>query len=143
MEKDKLLPIGTPVFDVRHGWGKVVEIQKCVTYLLVCHFKEEKEVEAYTKEGRHLEYHKHPMLSLTEYTLEKGGFTSITEFDHDAPKVGDWGYFWDEDAEHCVLGRLKIINKEEKHPYYLTSIAGFSYFSKEIPEHIKKLQENG
>lgn len=142
MEEDKLLPIGTPVFDIRFGWGEVKENTNTQnSYPLVCTFKGQGRM-SYKKEGRSVADHKSPILSLTDYTLEEGGFTSVTEFDFDAPKVGDWGYFWDrEDRNSCVFGKLGNLDKSLDYPYLL-DLGGINYrhFSKEIPEHIKKLQ---
>ena len=138
MKKSKLLPVGTPVFDVRYGWGEVEESTQ-VSYPLYCRFKGEG-VMSYTKEGHSVEGHKSPILSLTEYNLTEGGFTSVTEFDFDAPKAGDFGYFWDDERVCCVYGKLVSFSKTRDYPFESMNTALFKNFSKEIPEHIKKLQ---
>lgn len=141
MEEKKILPIGTKVFDAQYGWGEVSSYAHDSRYPINCKF--DKANPSYTSTGYLVEGHKSPMLSLTEYSLEKGGFTPITEFDFNAPKVVDWGYFWDNEEICCVYyGRLEAINNFNTNPYLIKKEYGYKNFSKEIPEHIKKLQEN-
>jgi hypothetical protein len=121
MGKDKLLPVGTPVFDIRYGWGKVRTLIEESDYPLVCGF-EGGVNETYLKDGRSFKENKVPTLSLTEYNLTEGWFTSITKFDLDLPKVGDWGYFWSNNCKHngfCTFGLLSEINKGEAYCYTL------------------------
>jgi hypothetical protein len=142
MEKlvKELLPIGTKVFDVRYGWGEVEKLTEDDCYPLDCRFKG-KGRDTYTKEGFSVRKNESPLLSLTEYNLTEGGFTSITEFDFDAPRVGDWGYFWDNEKPFITYGRLEEIYKKKTYSYELKNIAMYKNFSKEMPNHIKELQE--
>lgn len=137
MKKEKILPVGTKVFDVRYGWGKVDDCQKYISYPLRIEFANE-EYEYYTLEGMYLDYDKAPLLSLTEYTLEKGGFTPISEY-WNKPKVGDWGYFWDRESDNvAVFGRL--VNIETRN-FGVENSGRWHNFSHEIPDHIKKQME--
>jgi hypothetical protein len=101
----KTLPIGTKVFDIHFGWGEVTNISDIHQYPLTVKFEGSREV--YTQEGLYRRTDKFPTLSLTEYTLETGGFTPITEYGK--PKVGDKGYFWDSNHPDVVYGKLTMI----------------------------------
>lgn len=135
MKEERLLPVGTRVFDVRYGWGQVDDSQKDVSYPLRIEF-DNQEYEHYTLEGMYLDYDKKPLLSLTEYTLENGGFTPISEY-WTKPKIGDWGYFWDIKYEGIHFSQLKQIQEGRK-PYLSASGTTWMNFSEEIPQHIKK-----
>lgn len=135
MKEERLLPVGTKVFDVRYGWGQVDDSQKDASYALRIEF-DNQEYEHYTLEGMYLDYDKTPLLSLTEYTLENGGFTPISEY-WTKPKVGDWGYFWDKEDGQVAFGRLTIITST----FFHTIHGAYQFFSQEIPEHIKKQME--
>jgi hypothetical protein len=101
----KKLLIGTKVFDIRFGWGEVANIYDKAVYQVMVKF--EGSAEVYTQEGLYRRTDKSPTLSLTEYTLEKGRFTPITEYGK--PKVGDMGYFWDSNHPDAVYGKLTMI----------------------------------
>jgi hypothetical protein len=102
----KTLPIGTKVFDINFGWGEVTNISDSSEYQVTVKFKGSTEV--YTLEGLYRRTDKCPTLSLTEYTLETGGFTPITGYST-KPKVGDKGYFWDSNHPDVVYGKLTMI----------------------------------
>lgn len=137
-KENELLPIGTPVYDIRYGWGKVTSYNLDNQYVLRCDFNQNDS--SYTSKGHLVKTHKTPLLSLTEYSLEKGGFTSI-ELYQTMPKVGDWGYFWDKPNDTCAIyAQLKAI-EDCVHPFY-NEVDYYRYFSKEVPKHIKNLQED-
>lgn len=137
MKEEKILPVGTRVFDVRFGWGEIVETKVPVIYnespiLTVCYTRHER---SYTSEYS-------PLLSLTEYTLEKGGFTPISDY-WNKPKVGDWGYFWDNQAEPPKYGKLISIDYDKPYHFQINIGGGFyRRFSKDIPEYIKQQMNN-
>ena len=95
LHSHKKIPIGTRVFDITKGWGEVVEYKNpCVAYEsnMVVKFNGGG-IYTYTLKGKYNSLDETPLLSLTEYSLETGGFTPITDFDK--PEIGDFGYFWD------------------------------------------------
>jgi hypothetical protein len=118
----KTLPIGTKVYHVFLGEGEVVESLKQDFYV------------KFNEKGK--QYYNHSsvgLLSLTEYTLEKGGFTPITEY-YTKPKVGDFGYFWDFKNDSLMYGLLTHINESHTYPYTINKGGNFRCFSHEIPE---------
>lgn len=135
MKEKKILPVGTKVFDVRYGWGEIQSVYTCDTFPLLTWFHDYEIGTSYTLDGKVLKENLTPMLSLTEYTLEKGGFTPISEY-WNKPKVGDWGYFLDrESADVALFGRLTGIETR----YFAVENAGrWHNFSHDIPDHIKK-----
>ena len=139
MKEERLLPVGTKVFDIRYGWGYIVDCD-CRVRPVKVSFQANQFFIYYTIDGKYCVDDKSPGLSLTEYTLENGGFTPISEY-WTKPKVGDWGYFWDFEKEgsiqHIILGKLLEI-KDATHPYVSCSGLCWRHFSHDIPEHIKK-----
>lgn len=133
MKEEKLLPVGTKVFDIRYGWGEVKEYKDGgfpITAKMngtYCY---------YTKDGYgYSATNRVPILSLTEYTLENGGFTPISEY-WTKPKIGDWGYFWDNGIYNGVFfGRLASI---ETRSFGAENAGRWQNFSHDIPDHIKK-----
>jgi hypothetical protein len=132
--KEQLLPVGTKVFDIQYGWGEIKKIEDmdyCYNVLF------DKDVSnCFTKLGKFAEYDINPTLSLTEYTLENGGFTPLS--DYNKPKLGDIGYFWDDnDVE--IAGRViySKITKINKSYFFDSQMIGWGNFSKEIPEWFK------
>ena len=135
----KHLEIGTKVYDIRLGWGEIVEIEDdkypykvdFKDYIVEC-------TEWFTLNGSHNVNDFNATLSLTEYDLVNGGFTPLS--DYNKPKVGDFGYFWDD---NMVLEPRVIMSSITKVPnianfYYDTSDEGYKHFSKEIPEFMKE-----
>jgi hypothetical protein len=117
----KTLPIGTKVYHVFLGEGEVVESLKLDFYV------------KFNEKGK--QYYNHSsagLLSLTPYTLEKGGFTPITEYSK--PKVGDLGYFWDFENEAPRYGLLKHIKESHTYRYTINKGGNFRCFSHEIPQ---------
>jgi len=136
MKEERLLPVGTKVFDVRYGWGEVVNNEDYAHFRICVKF--DGETATYNIDGVNYSTHKYPLLSLTEYTLEKGGFTPISEHWNN-PKVNNWGYFWDNTGNHGVhFGRLIDIDYEEEYPYTSHISSSWHNFSHDIPDHIKK-----
>jgi hypothetical protein len=100
----KKLPIGTKVFDINHGWGEITGESPEHYSVHWHHISDFFRKSNGTLKGSEIKF---PALSLTEYTLEKGGFTPITEYGK--PKVGDNGYFWDSNHPDLVYGKLTMI----------------------------------
>lgn len=136
---NKLLPIGTKVFDVRYGWGEVIETNSERYYPIKVSFNNNIGL-SYTENGYYESTHNNPILSLTEYNLKDGGFTPITEFDPDAPKVGDVGYFWNSEKQ-LTISYSKIIEISNGcfiNPNYTQ----WENFSKEVPQwFIEKMEK--
>jgi len=134
MKEERLLPVGTKVYSVfESSWG-IVKDHHTGLYPLLIKFDCGNE-SYYTREGKVLIGLENPNLSITEYTLENGGFTPISEY-WNKPKVGDWGYFWDNGIYNGVFfGRLASI---ETRGFGAENAGRWQNFSHEIPEHIKK-----
>ncbi len=131
--KEQLLPIGTKVFDIRFGWGKIKIASEKRDFSYYVEF--ENRGDPYDIKGRYLKSHAKPLLSLTEYTLENGGFTPLS--DYNKPKVGDFGYFWDnymEDQKKLIFSVIKCIADGF---YYDANVTNWQNFSKEIPDWFK------
>lgn len=136
MKEERLLPVGTKVFDIRFGWG---EVKEYISGEFPITAKMNGTYYYYTKDGYgYSATNRVPILSLTEYTLEKGGFTPISDY-WSKPKIGDWGYFWDYTYTNtAIFTQLKDIDSDNK---FHTSTAKWDNFSHEIPSYIKKQME--
>ena len=133
---EKLLPIGTPVFDlINGGWTKIKHHDtnpgRDYRYL------SENGI-WYTIDGKETFEHTHPVLSLTSYSLQDGQFTSILEFDFNIVKIGDFGYFWDdEERKALIYSKLILLDNSSKSRFHNLAGISFKNFSKEIPEFFK------
>lgn len=146
MKGKKMLPIGTKVFDILFGHGEIADTifyDERTSRISVVFKVGEKY--AYNQDGKYSDHHKNPTLSLTEYTLETGGFTPISEY-WTKPKVGDWGYFWDNKDEKgpsvVVFGKLIEISECNDYPYRCAISSCWNNFSHEIPKYIKQQMNN-
>lgn len=142
--KEQLLPVGVKVFDVQFGWGEIDEILKNDKYPLLVKIIKDGNNCAYTIDGKNFETDLVPTLSLTEYTLENGGFTPLS--DYNKPKVGDIGYFWDNEDSRDVNEQKRIIYSiitDIEDRYIDGGDFKWDNFSKELPEwFIEKLGNN-
>jgi hypothetical protein len=123
----KKLKIGTKVFDIRFGWGEVSTYQENTFYVIFGQV-----LQSYEYNGKWSVYDINPTLSLTEYSLEKGGFTPI---DTEPPlQVGEMAYFWNENpySLYLVLSSFDGVTYSDK---VITS-CGFimDKASREIPQ---------
>jgi hypothetical protein len=92
-----------------------------------------KGMSTYTLNGEHSVGDLSPLLSLTEYSLENGGFTALSEWGK--PKVGDLGYFWNYETKAFVFySKLIGIDSSSTYKYTMADSTGWTYFSKEVPE---------
>jgi hypothetical protein len=125
----KKLPIGTKVFDINHGWGEITGESPEHYSVHWHHISDFFRKSNGTLKGSEIKF---PALSLTEYTLENGGFTPITEYGK--PKVGDRGYFWD-DFKSCIFyGKITKIQNTHPMPFKINDYEYFMNFSHEIPQ---------
>ena len=135
--KEQLLPIGTKVFDIRFGWGEIININS-EPYIYKVNFKiHSTSIFYYDINGKSINFQINPTLSLTEYDLYNGGFTPLS--DYNKPKVGDFGYFWDDDMESKKRLVFSVIDKIIDGCYYDSNVTNWENFSKEIPEWFKKI----
>jgi hypothetical protein len=112
-----ILPIGTKVFHIDHGF---IEING---YANGFYYFKDKSIKI-SETSR--------LLSLTEYSLLSGGLTPISLYWW--PKVGDSGYFWNNENDHELLYG-QIANILEDYTIYTTSTnRKFKHYSKEVPE---------
>jgi hypothetical protein len=129
----KKLTTGTRVFDYTKGWGRVLDGEHIDSFKNVwvtvdfCNGQ----VFYYTKEGFRNRGDNSPMLSLTEYTINNNEFTPVTEFDK--PKIGDLGYFWDNDVHNYVLYST-IVHIGRSGIYTAAAGSRWRHFSKEVPQ---------
>ena len=141
MKEKKMLPVGTKVFDVQLGWGKVVGHSESTNCPLKIKF-DDGYIELYAFDGKVSLDDKVPVLSLTEYSLETGGFTPISEY-WNKPQIGGWGYFWDNYGNHGIyFGKLIDIDDKKEEPYASHNGVSWNNFSHDIPEHIKQQMNN-
>ena len=138
MKEEEFLPEGTRVFDIRFGWGKVTG-HHSFEYKYPIRVDFDFAYRNYTADGFYIDTDKKNMLSLTEYTLENGGFTPISEY-WNKSKVGEWGYFWDIKCEGIHFSQLKQI-QEGREPYLSASGTTWMNFSEEMPQYIKEQME--
>ena len=134
--KEQLLKVGTKVFDIRFGWGEIMDYTTEEKYPYKVIFSNVEEI-VFTFDviGKSIDYYISPTLSLTEYDLENGGFTPLS--DCNKPKVGDFGYFWDDDMESKKRLVFSVMDKITDDFYYDSNLANWENFSKEIPEWFK------
>jgi hypothetical protein len=129
----KKLQTGTRVFDVSKGWGTVFEWGEGFERLkdgisvkfdigILSH---------YTKEGLDRPGEIAPVLSLTEYTINKDEFTSIAEFDK--PSIGCMGYFWDNTRQGYV-SYSRLVDIDSSGIYTAEGGTRWQEFAKEIPQ---------
>jgi hypothetical protein len=123
----KKLQIGTKVFDVRYGWG---EITSHSDYSYYVKFKSGNC--CYTFEGKWNDHDFNPMLSLTEYSLEKGGFTPI---DAEPPlQIGEMAYFWDDENDNQLVYKIVLYIGDDEKVINSMGVKKYENASREIPQ---------
>lgn len=139
MKNQNLPPVGTKVYHIQYGWGEVISVKTLVnTYPVEVRFGNSHQL--FTELGCVSKSDKHPTLSLTEYDLVKGGFTPISDWNK--PKVGDVGYFWDNEDDELYYGAITSIGEDGAFPYKTNGSTIFVFFSPTIPEwYTDKLNE--
>lgn len=128
--------IGVKVYHHNYGQGT---IKKVLSYYgdkaLQVQFNSTTEIFKYN--GKQVTETK-PTLSLTPYDFVSGGFTPLSDIIK--PKVGDYGYFWDDEKEMMVVfGKLTLIRNGNT-PYTLQvedEILEYKNFSLTPPTHLE------
>jgi hypothetical protein len=114
--KKQIFKLGDKVFDIRLGWGEVINDNWDELYPIQVKYKNGC-TDSYTYNGVWSKDTKTPILSFTEYTLQ--GFSQ--ERPKPQPKVGEMCVFWDdEDTDRRVVNKLQMI-------------AGYVYYENETP----------
>ena len=99
---EQIFKLEDKVFDIRYGWGTVVEYDNNSWYEIGVQFSYDgvSEIIFYTNDGKITDEDKHPTLSFTEYTLQ--GFSHKRFFDY-KNCIGKWGKFWDDRIKSILL----------------------------------------
>ena len=114
-----IFKVGDRVFDIRFGWGEVINIDGHVNV----HFDVDYDTDYY-KDGRHSIYEKNPTLSFTEYTLQ--GFSQ--ERPKKEPEIGSLCLFSDnKDELNNNIGHINVLELIST-GIYKYSIKGGVYF---------------
>lgn len=104
---DNIFKEGDKVFHVLNGWGTVGS-RKTENSIQVT-FKDNKFVNTYMTLSCNL-----GLLSFTEYSLEKGGFSQ----DRDLALIGKWCQVWDNGEKAKVrIAKVQAILQELDYPY--------------------------
>ena len=96
-----------------HGWGEVIYHNDFGDFELDVSFILEDGgdlglYESFTYDGKVVHDDNFPLLSLTEYSLETGGFTPISKYWDSI--IDKWGYFWDYTHHNtAIFEQLKDI----------------------------------
>jgi len=131
-ESQDLFQVGDVVYHWTYGKGNVCEIGISESYPVIVLFENSNNKWAFSKDGK-LQHHQPKSLSFTPYNFKTGGFSQ--ERPKPEPKVGDYGWFWNDRDNSVIFGLLSDITS---HYYCEDIIAGFKYFSHEAPPHIAK-----
>jgi len=127
----KKLKIGTKVFDVMYGWGTVFGSDSDEVAVQFPNGS----IGTYLPDGKKNSNCINPILSLTEYSLEKGGFTPI---DTEPPlQVGELAFFYFHNGTHLHYSAIADINNDcNGNPIKYFTVCGytFDYASREIPQ---------
>jgi hypothetical protein len=127
----KKLQIGTKVFDIRFGWGEVIRFIKEMEYPIIVEYKDKNgQLEEYNEKGKWISGDLVSLLSLTEYSLEKGGFTPIGA---EPPlQVGELAYFWySKESDSLMYGIIDEIRNDGR---FICDCLDWVYASREIPQ---------
>lgn len=128
--------VGDKVFDIRYGWGEVLQIGDPKGWFpIVVRFKNDPEEIVYAEDGRSKFEDDVPLLSFTEYTLH--GFTAEKPIDYNK-FIGKWGMFWsNKDKDERIIGKLE--GYDDRYFKSTTSITLYAYFKPLTDEQIKSL----
>lgn len=104
MEK-QIFKVGDKVFDIRFGWGTVIDNNRCLLYPIGVQFDKDdsQEVIVYTNNGISNISEEFSLLSFTEYILQ--GFTQERPVNYKSC-IGNYGRFWDNEENTFVVGKL-------------------------------------
>lgn len=113
---ETIFKVGDRVFDIRFGWGTVVDDNRCLLYPIGVQFDRDdsQEIIVYTNNGISNISEEFSLLSFTEYTLQ--GFTQERPVDYE-DYIGKWGKFWavikDVGIQNTVIGHLSDYNEND------------------------------
>ena len=104
---EAIYKVGDRVFDIRYGWGTVIDITTDRNYPVEVSFTNNPRVLVYTSAGSLFDNEKTPTLSFTEYTLE--GFSQ--ERPKKQPKIGSLCLFADNEEKFKLnVGVIGILD---------------------------------
>jgi hypothetical protein len=136
---ENLLPIRTKVFEINNGWGFISEVNENNRPIYMVTFESVSQIRTLqmSEDGKIFRDNDMiPTVSLTEYTLENGGFTPLS--DYNKPKVGDFGWFWNDTYFEFTYTRIEDIDMDDSYKFDTKSTGWFQNFSKEMPEKLKE-----
>lgn len=142
MEK-QIFKKGDRVFDIRFGWGKVVDDNRACLFPIGIQFDDDdsQEVIVYTDDGKLSLGEESPLLSFTEYTLQ--GFTQEKPINYEY-YVGKWGRFWDNGENAVIVGKLYDYYQYHTHHFRVRThddeVAFYTNFEPLTEEQIKILE---
>ena len=115
---EAIYKVGDRVFDIRYGWGIVIDITTDRNYPVEVSFTNNPRVLVYTSDGRLFDTDNTPSLSFTEYTLE--GFSQ--ERPRNQPKLGSLCLFADiEENFNSNIGTIGILDDIVDGKYYMNT----------------------
>lgn len=127
----RLYQVGDTVYHWRYGKGEVLVSERNVRVDF------EKGINrCFTADGRYDTEEPSPTLSFTPYDLANGGFSQ--ERPKPEPKIGDVGYFWDDDSSLCSYSKIEHIVWDATYKYKPKFGDYCKNFSNEPPAHIKQ-----
>ena len=96
-----IFKVGERVFDIRYGWGTVVDDNSGQIYAVGVQFDKDdsQEVIFYTGDGKRNLGEEFPLLSFMEYTLQ--GFSQERPINYD-DYIGKWGKFWNGSSKVVI-----------------------------------------
>lgn len=130
---------GDRVFDIRFGWGKVVDDNMAFLFPIGIQFDDDdsQEVIVYTDDGKLSLGEESPLLSFTEYTLQ--GFSQEKPVNYEK-YIGKWGQFWDSNKDILLIGKLLAYDNTENEGYPFENEFGYyANFEPLTEEQIKVL----
>ena len=130
---------GDRVFDIRFGWGKVVDDNRACLFPIGIQFDDDdsQEVIVYTDDGKLSLGEESPLLSFTECTLQ--GFSQEKPVNYEK-YIGKWGRFWDSDKDILLIGKLLAYDNTENEGYPFENEFGYyANFEPLTEEQIKVL----
>lgn len=132
---EKIFKVGDRVFDIRFGWGTVIDDNRCLLYPIGVQFDkgDSKEIIVYTNNGISDVNKKFSLLSFTEYKLQ--GFTLRRPLNYE-DYIGKWGKFWNDKKEY-IVSKLERYSSEGFRT--TTSIALYKFFEPLAEEQLKIL----
>lgn len=137
--KEQIFKLEDKVFDIRYGWGTVVEYDDNDWYEIGVQFSNDgsEEITYYSKYGKVYPDDEHPMLSFTEYTLQ--GFSQERPINY-RDYVGKWGKFWNDNEKHFVVGQLSWYNENNDGKPYEFRDKDYTFFKPFTEEQVKVLE---